>query len=169
MKMNIETVAKKNQFTNRLYYLFFHLLIADAPASLGYGTDGFENQGLFFAPALGDLPDLDLPDILDLPNLPTDLTYMTDLGPGIAPSIQNSVNLPEFTIDEIPDNVNDLLSNPPPPPPSEFIPPPPPTLPVLQTAPAPIFKNEIPEPPVIKEEQSSENFQGMYYVMASTI
>ena len=90
---------------------------------------------------------------------------MTDLGPGIAPSIQNSVNLPEFTIDEIPDNVNDLLSNPPPPPPSEFIPPPPPTIiPILQTAPPPIFKNEIPEPPVIKEEQSTENLQGMYRV-----
>ena len=65
-------------------------LVGEAPVSLvGLETEGFIDQSLFFAPALGDLPDLDLPDILDLPNLPTDLTYMTDLGPGIAPSIQN--------------------------------------------------------------------------------
>lgn len=100
--------------------------IGEAPASLGSNivddADGTSN--LFFAPALGDLPDLDLPDILDLPNLPMDLSYMTDLGPGIAPSVQGmlSQDLPDFDAD-----VSALLMAPPPPPPVE-IPPPPPTL-----------------------------------------
>ena len=85
----------------------------------------YSTANLFFAPALGDLPDLDLPDILDLPNLPTDLSYMTDLGPGIAPSMQN---LPEFPEDSIPEDAEALLSAPPPPPPpASAIPPPPPT------------------------------------------
>ena len=59
---------------------------------------------------------MDLPDILDLPNLPTDLSYMTDLGPGIAPSVQN---VPEFLEDSIPEDAEALLLAPPPPPPQQ--------------------------------------------------
>ena len=118
--------------------------LAEAPASLGFSSDGLADQGLFFAPALGDLPDLDLPDILDLPNLPTDLTYMTDLGPGIAPSIQNFPEFSSGAIDEIPEEAAALLmSAPPAPPPVDFLPPPPPPPtaaappPLLQAPPAP--------------------------------
>ena len=95
----------------------------------------FSTANLFFAPALGDLPDLDLPDILDLPNLPTDLSYMTDLGPGIAPSVQN---LPEFPEDSIPEDAEALLAAPPPPPPpASAIPPPPIQMGISQVPPSP--------------------------------
>ena len=95
----------------------------------------FSTANLFFAPALGDLPDLDLPDILDLPNLPTDLSYMTDLGPGIAPSVQN---LPEFPEDSIPEDAEALLAAPPPPPPPvSAIPPPPIQMGISQVPPSP--------------------------------
>ena len=150
--------------------------LAEAPASLGFSSEGLADQGLFFAPALGDLPDLDLPDILDLPNLPTDLTYMTDLGPGIAPSIQN---FPEFStggIDDIPEEAAALLmSAPPAPPPAEFLPPPPPAAPmaaaappILQAPPAPTSEvlnlsaptnlNNLPSVP----PPAFENLSGMY-------
>ncbi len=46
--------------------------LGEAPASL-FGPQADEQEDFFFAPALGDLPELDLPDILDLPNLPTNL------------------------------------------------------------------------------------------------
>ena len=99
--------------------------LGEAPVSLGIGLDT-EIDGtadLFFAPALGDLPDLDLPDILDLPNLPTDLSYMTDLGPGIAPSVQHIPNI--LDDEDIPEDAEALLAAPPPPPPPSAIPPPP--------------------------------------------
>ena len=109
--------------------------LGEAPVSLGIGLDDVDGTAdLFFAPALGDLPDLDLPDILDLPNLPTDLSYMTDLGPGIAPSVQQIPDFPED--DGIPEDAEALLSAPPPPPPPSLIPPPPqPTSAPVQVAP----------------------------------
>ena len=113
--------------------------LGEAPASLGIGLDDADGTSdLFFAPALGDLPDLDLPDILDLPNLPTDLSYMTDLGPGIAPSVQQIPDLPED--DGIPEDAEALLAAPPPPPPPSLIPPPPvPTsAPVASSIPPPV-------------------------------
>ena len=99
--------------------------LGEAPVSLGIGldTDVDGTADLFFAPALGDLPDLDLPDILDLPNLPTDLSYMTDLGPGIAPSVQHIPNI--LDDEDIPEDAEALLAAPPPPPPPSAIPPPP--------------------------------------------
>lgn len=98
--------------------------LGDAPSSFGQDTDVDSTVNLFFAPALGDLPDLDLPDILDLPNLPTDLSYSTDLGPGIAPSVQ--AYLPDLQDLSLPEDTEALLSAPPPPPPpASAIPPPP--------------------------------------------
>ncbi len=101
------------------------------------------SSDLFFAPALGDLPDFDLPDILDLPNLPSDLSYMNDLGPGIAPSIQSFNDLPPELGDvgDIIDSLPDLSSGIPPPPPD--IPPPPAGVPL----PPPVMDIPIPPPP----------------------
>ena len=76
--------------------------------------DGTAN--LFFAPALGDLPDLDLPDNLDLLNLPTDLSYMTDLGPGIAPSVSSVDHDNLIGVLEHLDDAEALLAAAPPPP-----------------------------------------------------
>ena len=115
--------------------------LGEAPASLGIGLDDADGTSdLFFAPALGDLPDLDLPDILDLPNLPTDLSYMTDLGPGIAPSVQQIPDLYLPGDDGIPEDAEALLAAPPPPPPPSLIPPPPvPTsAPVASSIPPPV-------------------------------
>ena len=99
-------------------------LLGEAPSSFGMDSEVDSTANLFFAPALGDLPDLDLPDMLDLANLPTDLSYMTDLGPGIAPSFKN---IPEFSEDFSPEDAEALLSVPPPPPPPASAIPPPPT------------------------------------------
>ena len=119
--------------------------------------DGLMDQGLLFAPALGDLPDLDLPDILDLPNLPTDLSYMTDLGPGIAPSIQS---FPDLTDEDliIPDEAAEaILAAPPPPPPPEFIPAPPPSSVIFQDTPTNLTEiPKAPPPPPISFQPSLE-------------
>jgi hypothetical protein len=79
---------------------------------------------------------LNLPDILDLPNLPTDLSYITDLGPGIAPSaIYNLPDLPSNFEDSIPDEAAEILAAPPPPPPMAAPPPPIMSTPVLDELP----------------------------------
>jgi WAS family protein 1 len=112
-------------------------LLGAAPASLGFHDDAIDGtENYFFAPALGDLPDLNLPDILDLPNLPTDLSYITDLGPGIAPSaIYNLPDLPSNFEDSIPDEAAEILAAPPPPPPMAAPPPPIMSTPVLDELP----------------------------------
>lgn len=119
--------------------------LGEAPVSFGLDSEIDTTANLFFAPALGDLPDLDLPDILDLPNLPTDLSYMTDLGPGIAPSVHN---LPELQIGDLPEPGEDFLAIPPPPPP-ESLPPPPPA----SSVPIP------PPPPPLELVQNPPKFE----------
>ena len=60
-----------------------------------------ETNELFYNPEMGDLPDFDLPDDLELPNIAQDMQYSLDLGPGIAPTM-NLQDLPEI-LDDLPD------------------------------------------------------------------
>ena len=131
-------------------------VLGDAPDSFAMDAEVDGTANLFFAPALGDLPDLDLPDNLDLLNLPTDLSYMTDLGPGIAPSVQN---LPDFLEDTIPEDAEALLAAPPPPPPPEAALPPPPIQPSIPELP-PV---PVQPPPNIPGNYSFQSFRGCYF------
>ena len=60
-----------------------------APASLTEEGDQVDDgDNYFYNPEMGDLPEFEmLPDVLDLPNVAQDLSYSTDLGPAIAPSV----------------------------------------------------------------------------------
>ncbi len=125
-----------------------------APASLSSHAaqqqqDGIE--GYFYSPDLGELPELDLPEILDLPNIAHDLSYASDLGPAIAPSAvlaaaagrsheRDDDDLPDFR--SVPESrVVDVAvppaQQPPPPPPIVAAPPPVPMTTVVPPPPPP--------------------------------
>ncbi|EFA12024.2 WAS protein family homolog 1-like Protein [Tribolium castaneum] len=54
-------------------------------------------QNYFYTPNLGEVPALDVPlDLPDLPNIADDLRYDTELGPGIAPSVTTTPNIPDL-------------------------------------------------------------------------
>lgn len=113
-----------------------------APVSLSKANDDLNHpalEDLFYSPDLDDLPELDLPDVLNLPNIAQDLSYEpTEPGPGIAPSFAlsagnnsssrsgSAANLYEVR-DDVPPGVGPArpLAPPPPPPPSQPPPPPP--------------------------------------------
>jgi WAS family protein 1 len=58
-------------------------------------------QTYFYTPNLGEVPALDVPlDLPDLPNVADDLRYDTELGPGIAPSVTTTPNIPDLPVIE---------------------------------------------------------------------
>lgn len=81
-------------------------------------------QNYFYTPNLGEVPALDVPlDLPDLPNIADDLRYDTELGPGIAPSVTTTPNIPDLPVveqtDSQPkDNQQEIELPPPPPPPA---------------------------------------------------
>jgi len=110
-----------------------------APSSFN-DTGISQSEQLFYNPELGDLPNFDLPDDLDLPNVAQDVAYIADDGPGIAPSINIMEMLPDIPDDipEVPETVIATEVQAPPPPPSAG--------PVVQT-PAPVVAPPPPPPP----------------------
>ncbi|KAJ3640025.1 hypothetical protein Zmor_003346 [Zophobas morio] len=80
-------------------------------------------QNYFYTPNLGEVPALDVPlDLPDLPNIADDLRYDTELGPGIAPSVTTTPNIPDLPTIEHADsqpreNIPEIELPPPPPPP----------------------------------------------------
>ena len=142
-----------------------------------------ENDNLFYNPDMGDLPDFDLPDDLELPNIAQDMQYSLDIGPGIAPTM-NLQDLPEI-LEDLPDlgggeNVEEndkdtttqsqpgppppppssnsappVSNNPPPPPPPANIPPPPPSAPAAPPPPPP--PANIPPPPPVSDQTDEKS------------
>ena len=143
-----------------------------------------ENDNLFYNPDMGDLPDFDLPDDLELPNIAQDMQYSLDIGPGIAPTM-NLQDLPEI-LEDLPDlgdgknlEENDnkdtttqsqsvppppppssnsappVSTNPPPPPPPANIPPPPPSAPAAPPPPPP--PANIPPPPPVSDQTDEKS------------
>lgn len=101
----------------------------DAPASILTGEELGRYQGasdVTYRPKLDALPELEVPNVLNLPNIADDWLYSADLGPSIAPSLANTLDLPEIE----PSATSDLPLPPPAedtlPPISEDVPPPPP-------------------------------------------
>jgi len=126
------------------------LNIDDAPASLTNDDDfGFNIENILFKPNEKELPTLDLPLVLDLPNV-IDIKWEIQDSFSIAPSSNNLLNLPKVVSETKTDGSgqnNSVLADsdvppPPPPPPdennkieySDDAPPPPPP---------PIFDNDI--------------------------
>lgn len=80
----------------------------------------------FYTPNLGEVPALDVPlDLPDLPNIADDLRYDTELGPGIAPSVITTPNIPDLPNIELEtpvlESVPEIELPPPPPPPNVII------------------------------------------------
>ncbi|XP_068916055.1 WASH complex subunit 1-like [Tenebrio molitor] len=79
-------------------------------------------QTYFYTPNLGEVPALDVPlDLPDLPNVADDLRYDTELGPGIAPSVTTTPNIPDLPVIEQTEQAKENLPEielPLPPPPS---------------------------------------------------
>ncbi|RZC38909.1 WAS protein family -like 1 [Asbolus verrucosus] len=112
-------------------------------------------QTYFYTPNLGEVPALDVPlDLPDLPNIADDLRYDTELGPGIAPSVTTTPNIPDLPIIE-PTEPNKENS------PEIELPPPPPIKGTLENEEIQLTKSvaieiKTPEPPThpVKEETS---------------
>lgn len=92
-------------------------------------------ENYFYSPDLGEVPTLDVPiDLPDLPGVAGDLRYIDETGPGIAPSVTTTPNLPtlpQFDIEDtkkpevIPEEVNlPKILNVPPEDPPKIEPPP---------------------------------------------
>ena len=111
----------------------------EAPKSILTGEELGRYQGasnVTYRPKLDALPELDVPNVLNLPNIADDVLYSADHGPSIAPSLALTLDLPEIE----PSAASDLpppppgevnlppISDAPPPPP----PPPPPTAPNVE-------------------------------------
>ncbi|CAG0882192.1 unnamed protein product [Darwinula stevensoni] len=136
--------------------------LAEAPHSIlqGEQLQMVEKESYFYTPGLGDIPDFDAPPALpDLPGVADDLTYSGELGPGIAPSIPESLraalpDLSELTENNVIHSSSTQSSANIPPPPICFpsipvsipnkdatdappIPPPPPPAPALTVPPPP--------------------------------
>lgn len=120
-------------------------------------------QNYFYTPQIGEVPALDVPlDLPDLPGIADDLHYVSEVGPGIAPSavvtpnIIENVDLPVIVQSEPEPKEPDLpnVSLPPPPPPIIELPKPPPA--EIDPTPEPqlISKKieDLPKPPEVKEE-----------------
>ena len=138
----------------------------DSMVNTNHEEDDLENY--FYNPNMGDMPELDLPDNLDLDNIAQDLSYMHDLGPGIAPSIFNNNNssddffsspIPTQPKKEEPSEVPSISSMdapPPPPAPSAPPPPPPPTAPPAAPPPPSAPAPPPPPPPVVDDEETDQ-------------
>ncbi|KAF2884009.1 hypothetical protein ILUMI_22127 [Ignelater luminosus] len=82
-------------------------------------------ESYFYSPDLGDVPSIDVPlDLPDLPGIADDLRYVNELGPGIAPSVSTTPNVPELPVlnglisqDINVDKKEPVVLPPPPPPP----------------------------------------------------
>ncbi|TRY71959.1 hypothetical protein TCAL_08153 [Tigriopus californicus] len=136
----------------------------EAPVSLrpGHELDMSDQDQHFYNPDMGDLPEFDLPDNLDLSNIAQDLTYANDPGAGILPSI-TLPELPTLTssVEMRPKPPNTLPPSPPLPPstaPMPILPivttgdtnpppPPPPPPPTMTTSPPPPPPMTAPPPP----------------------
>jgi WAS family protein 1 len=112
-------------------------------------------QTYFYTPNLGEVPALDVPlDLPDLPNVADDLRYDTELGPGIAPSVTTTPNIPDLPVIEQTDQSKENL------PEIELpLPPPPSTIKTdesqqLQKVPIKIEPPKPPTPPVESETPS---------------
>ncbi|XP_064215622.1 WASH complex subunit 1 [Tribolium castaneum] len=106
-------------------------------------------QNYFYTPNLGEVPALDVPlDLPDLPNIADDLRYDTELGPGIAPSVTTTPNIPDLpTIEPAnPQPKEDF-------PEIELPPPPTPAKEIEEQVPE---KVETPKPPTPPTEQVEE-------------
>lgn len=143
----------------------------EAPVSLrsGHDLDLSEQDQHFYNPDMGDLPEFDLPDNLDLSNIAQDLSYAnSDLGPSLLlPELPSFT--PELEID--PKVSNEPPPPPPPPPPSTASmpklpelppitnlppPPPPPPPPTPMAAPPPPPPNIPPPPPLPASEDAPD-------------
>jgi WAS family protein 1 len=112
-------------------------------------------QTYFYTPNLGEVPALDVPlDLPDLPNVADDLRYDTELGPGIAPSVTTTPNIPDLPVIEQTEQAKENL------PEIELpLPPPPSTIKTdesqqLQKVPIKIEPPKPPTPPVETETPS---------------
>ncbi|KAJ3623234.1 hypothetical protein MTP99_019472 [Tenebrio molitor] len=112
-------------------------------------------QTYFYTPNLGEVPALDVPlDLPDLPNVADDLRYDTELGPGIAPSVTTTPNIPDLPVIEQTDQSKENL------PEIELPLPPPPSIiktdesQQLQKVPIKIEPPKPPTPPVESETPS---------------
>ncbi|CAH1378094.1 unnamed protein product [Tenebrio molitor] len=112
-------------------------------------------QTYFYTPNLGEVPALDVPlDLPDLPNVADDLRYDTELGPGIAPSVTTTPNIPDLPVIEQTEQSKENL------PEIELpLPPPPSTIKTdesqqLQKVPIKIEPPKPPTPPVETETPS---------------
>jgi WAS family protein 1 len=112
-------------------------------------------QTYFYTPNLGEVPALDVPlDLPDLPNVADDLRYDTELGPGIAPSVTTTPNIPDLPVIEQTEQAKENL------PEIELPLPPPPSIiktdesQQLQKVPIKIEPPKPPTPPVETETPS---------------
>ncbi|XP_044257228.1 WASH complex subunit 1 [Tribolium madens] len=109
-------------------------------------------QNYFYTPNLGEVPALDVPlDLPDLPNIADDLRYDTELGPGIAPSVTTTPNIPDLPVIE---QANTQLKEDSPE--VELPPPPPPSIPIEKIEQRIPDKVETPKPPTPPPEQLEE-------------
>ncbi len=115
--------------------------LADAPITITQGEElgRAQQDSIMYQPIMPKLEDLEVPEMLQLPYVASDVFYSADVGASIAPSLANSVmpDLPNVADPGAPAaSANDVplpppsSSAPPPPPPSEGVPPPPPPPPV---------------------------------------
>lgn len=112
--------------------------LGEAPASILTGEELGRYQGasdVTYRPKLDALPELEVPSVLNLPNIADDWLYNADQGPSIAPSLANTLDLPEIEPSAASDlppapsaevNLPPISGDPPPPPP------PPPTGPNIE-------------------------------------
>lgn len=71
----------------------------EAPTSILTGEELGRYQGasdVTYRPKLDALPELEVPNVLNLPNIADDWLYNADLGRPIAPSLANTLDLPEI-------------------------------------------------------------------------
>ena len=152
-------------------------LVNSTFSSLSKANDDLNHpalEDLFYSPDLDDLPELDLPDVLNLPNIAQDLSYEpTEPGPGIAPSFAlsagnnsssrsgSAANLYEVR-DDVPPGVGPArpLAPPPPPPPSQPPPPPPTNFNPEPSVPPPPLP-----PPTIQADFLASHFDKMPYLL----
>ena len=144
-------------------------LVNSTFSSLSKANDDLNHpalEDLFYSPDLDDLPELDLPDVLNLPNIAQDLSYdPSEQGPGIAPSFALSGNNSSSrsgsaaNLSEVRDDISPGVGiarplapppPPPPPPPSQPPPPPPSNLSPDPSVPPP------PPPPTIQVKRMTE-------------
>lgn len=137
--------------------------IGVAPYSIREGASMNKSnvQQYFYAPKIGEVPELDVPlDLPDLPGIADDLRYENDNAPTIAPSALASSVLAELPVIEEPVKEDVPIDLPPPPP----LPKVEPVVEVIKEEPkepivipqAPPVPEVLPRPPTPKQEEEPQ-------------